>query len=277
MIHEISPHKFDNQYSSQKVFKEDDYILYYSENNILLKRNGENLHLPQKKDFRNLNGDTDCVFLFTLNGVSCFLIWDELHTDGNCIIFQELNFFRNTKQQELAWVAIAGVHLRNWYLQNKYCGVCGSKMKRKADERALTCDDCDTTIYPKISPAIIVAIVSNDKILLARGTNFPGGWYSLIAGYVDVGESLEETVKREVKEEVGLDVWNIRYYKSQPWPLSSSMMIGFIAEADENQPLTIDEKEIAEAAWFKRGELPERPSNLSISGELINKFESGKL
>ena len=123
----------------------------------------------------------------------------------------------------------------------------------------------------------IIAIVCNDKLLLARNANFRGNWYSLIAGYADVGESLEETLAREVKEEVGLDVSNIRYYKSQPWPLSGSMMIGFIAEADDQQPITIDNKEIVEAAWFTRGNLPNHPPTLSIAGEMIEKFENGEL
>lgn len=132
-------------------------------------------------------------------------------------------------------------------------------------------------IYPKISPAIIVAIVCGNNILLARGSNFRGSWYSLIAGYADVGESLEDTVKREVKEEVGLDVRNIRYYKSQPWPLSGSMMIGFVAEADDHQPVSVDRREIAEAAWFTRGRLPEYSMRLSIAGEMIEKFDKGEL
>jgi NAD+ diphosphatase len=132
-------------------------------------------------------------------------------------------------------------------------------------------------IYPKISPAIIVAIICNNKILLARSSKFPKNWYSLIAGYVDVGESLEEALIREVKEEVGLDVKNIRYSMSQPWPLSGSMMIGFVAEADENQPVSIDNREISEAAWFTRGNLPAHPPGLSIAGEMIERFEKGEL
>ena len=165
----------------------------------------------------------------------------------------------------------------NWYSQNKFCGKCGAKTQQKPDERAIICPDCNTIVFPKISPAIIVAIICNNKILLARNTNFPGSWYSLIAGYADIGETLEETLIREVKEEVGLEVKNIRYYKSQPWPLSGSMMIGFIAEAYENQSISIDNKEIAEAAWFTRENLPNHSSTISIAGEMIEKFEKGEL
>ena len=101
--------------------------------------------------------------------------------------------------------------------------------------------------------------------------------YSIIAGYADVGESLEETVIREVKEEVGVDITNLRYYKSQPWPVSGSMMIGFFAEADCNQSIKIDNKEITHAAWFTRGNLPNHPNNFSIAGELIDLFEKGEI
>ena len=141
----------------------------------------------------------------------------------------------------------------------------------------MVCPACNTVVYPKISPAIIVAIRSNDKILLANNANFAANWYSLVAGFVDVGETLEETVRREVKEEVGLDVWNIRYYGSQPWELSGSMMIGFIADADENQPIQTDDKEITHAAWFTRDNLPNHPKNVSIAGEMIEQFARGEL
>jgi NAD+ diphosphatase len=140
--------------------------------------------------------------------------------------------------------------------------------------RSIYCSNCKTSIYPKISPAIIVAITCNDKILLAKGTNFRSNFYSLIAGFVDIGESMEEAVIREVKEEVGIDVGNIKYYKSQPWPFSSSLMIGYTAQADDSQLLKIDENEIIEARWFSRENLPPYPSDISIAGELINNFRN---
>ena len=160
-----------------------------------------------------------------------------------------------------------------WFLNNRYCGRCGSKTELKKEERVIVCHECNLEIFPKILPAVIVAIICNNKILLAKGKNYKGDFYALIAGYVDIGESIEETVIREVKEEVGLDIKNIKYYKSQPWPFSSSLMLGFTAEADDTQQIIIDEKEIKEAGWFTRGNLPTHASSLSISGELIAAFE----
>ncbi len=277
MLHEIAPHRFNNEFLAHKTVSDNDFILHFQKDSIFLKTNGNGLEIPRKKDFGAISDQTETIFLFRLNDVPCFLVWDEIKTDNPQLIYQNISFFRQAKEQEVAWISLAGFHLRNWYAQNRFCGMCGTRMQHKADERALVCPNCKNTVYPKISPAIIVAITCNDRILLARNANFPGHWFSLIAGYADVGESLEETVVREVKEEVGIDVWNIRYYKSQPWPLSGSVMIGFVAEADENQPIRIDDREIAEAAWFKRGSVPPHPLKISIAGEMIEKFEKGEL
>ncbi|MFN8207864.1 MAG: NAD(+) diphosphatase [Bacteroidales bacterium] len=244
---------------------------------MLLKTNENGHEIPRFKDFPEISNSKNNTFLFSLDEIPCFLVWDDPGPLESTFQFIEISFFRKTRQQEVAWVCITGLHLFNWYTQNKFCGKCGARTQQKPDERALLCPQCNTTAYPKISPAVIVAIISSDKILLARNANFPGSWYSLLAGYADVGESLEETVIREVKEEAGLDVHNIRYYKSQPWPLSGSLMIGFVAEADEKQPIVIDANEITEAAWFQRGELPSHPHNISIAGEMIERFERGEL
>lgn len=277
MIQDIFPHRFNNRYLANLSMGDTDYILHYHVNTLLLKAIGDEFELPQKRDFPELSDNLNGIFLFTLNDIPCFLVPDSLLTDKPGFIYKEINFFRSIRQQEIAWISIAGYHLMNWYTQHKFCGKCGTGTQLKVDERAIICPECNHVVFPKISPAIIVAIISNNKILLARNTNFQGSWYSLIAGYVDIGESLEETLVREVKEEVGVDVKNIRYYKSQPWPLSGSMMIGFVAEADENQPISIDDKEITDAAWFTRGNLPNHSSTISIAGEMIEKFEKGEL
>ena len=277
MIHEIYPHRFNNHYIPFKKIGEMDFIFHYNGDKILLRTCGDEFEIPRRIDFPEIRDEAENTFLFTFDEVPCFLLLDDMKAVKPGFVYKELSFFRYTRQQEIAWVSLAGFHLMNWYSQNLFCGKCGAGTRQKPDDRAIICTNCNTIIYPRISPAVIVAITCNDKILLARNSNFAGNWYSLIAGYVDIGESLEEALIREVKEEVGLDVKNIRYYKSQPWPLSGSMMIGFVAEADENQPVSTDNKEIAEAAWFTRGNLPDHSLNLSIAGEMIEKFESGEL
>jgi len=277
MINEIAPHHFNNRFQPRQSMGDNAVVLYYQGNNMLWKILGEGYDLPRKGDLTQILDEKKVIFLFTLDDTACFLYTGDLDIERSGFQFKDISFFRTQVRQELAWISLAGYHLKTWYEQNRFCGKCGSQNIHKPDERALVCSSCNHIVYPKISPAIIVAIISNDKLLLARNSAFPSAWYSLIAGYADVGESLEECVIREVKEEVGLDVWNIRYYKSHPWPLTGSLMIGFIAEADENQPICIDHDEIAEAAWFTRDNMPNHPPTLSISGEMIELFAKGEL
>lgn len=277
MIQDIHPHSLDNQYLPGLEPGDEDFILHFTGNSLLLRTRDAAFEIPRKQDIASFPEHVACTYLFSLDGVACFLVWNELFAEGDGLVFKEISFFRLASPKEVAWASLVAYHLRNWYEQHRFCGKCGSTTQHKADERALVCPHCEITVYPKISPAIIVAIVSGDRILLARNARFPGSWYSLVAGYADIGETLEEVVKREVREEVGLDVWNIRYYKSQPWPLSGSMMVGFMAEADVNQPVVIDGQEITEAAWFTRGSLPNHSSTISIAGEMIERFERGEL
>lgn len=277
MIQDIFPHSFNNHFNAGAKPSANDFILIFDDNAVLLKISENEISLPCRGELDFLAPYNSGIFLFTLDNNACFLVFDKIHINNDKFILENISFFRTASQQEIAWVCIAALHLRNWYVQNRFCGNCGKELSHKIDERAMQCLDCGNIVYPKISPAVIVAIVCGDKILLARNSIFPGAWFSLIAGFVDVGETLEETVVREVKEETGLDVKNIRYYKSQPWPLSSSLMVGFVAEADDSQQLEIDTNELAEAMWFKKGNLPEHPRNISIAGEMIEKFEIGLL
>jgi NAD+ diphosphatase len=277
MINEISPQRFNNTFSNPNEINDKDFVFCFKQDSLMLKMKGEEVELPRKKDISSITDLTKRTFLFTIDSVSCFLIWDFPVLDEKQFVFKNIHFFRTFEHKEIAWGCIVSFQLMNWYAQNRFCGKCGSATVEKPDERAVICPNCSHTVYPKISPAIIVAIVSGENILLASNSNFRSNWFSLVAGYADIGESLEETVIREVKEEVGIDVRNIRYYKSQPWPFSGSMMIGFIAEADSKQKIQVDNSEITEAKWFTRSNLPNHPSALSISGELIELFEKGKI
>jgi NAD+ diphosphatase len=276
MIQDIFPHQFGNTFKPNAQLHDNDYIFHYKDNTLLLKTDGDVYALPQKKDFQTIT-EANAVFLFTLNHLNCFWVTGDVKMNACNFEYHELNFFRSLKQKEIAWVGPVGHQLKTWYEQNRFCGKCGTKNDFKEDERAMICPDCKHVTYPKISPAIIVAIRSGNKILMVKGSSSRIKYYALVAGYAEIGESLEQTVVREVKEEVGLDVTNIRYYKSQPWPFSGCMMVGFTAEADENQPFKLDPNEIAEAHWYTKDNMPEHSPNISIGGELIEQFIKGNI
>ncbi len=272
MLNEISPSIFNNKYDHYHEISDEDYLLCYRDNQVLLKKSGEDYEIPRKKDF---NGDIESpVYLFSIDSTRCFGLVDSAVNQAS-FEFHDIFVLRNLKSKESAWIGSVGHQLMTWHNNNRYCGRCGSKTELKKEERAAVCPQCNLVTFPNISPAIIVAITCKNKILLAKGKNYKGDFYALIAGYVDVGESIEETVAREVKEEVGLDIWNLKYIKSQPWPFSGSLMLGFTAEADDTQPIIIEENEIKEAGWFDRHNLPAHASAISISGDLIAAFEKG--
>jgi len=168
-------------------------------------------------------------------------------------------------------LAIAGraLQLIDWDQKNHYCGRCGTKTKHREKERCRECPSCGYLSYPKLAPAIMALVKREDKILLARGPHFPKEMYSVLAGYLDPGETLEQCVAREVFEEVGIKVKNICYFGSQPWPFSRSLMIAFLCDWEEGE-IQIDEVEIEKAGWFGKHDLPKLPPNLSISRLLID-------
>ena len=170
--------------------------------------------------------------------------------------------------------SIAGraVQILLWDHTHRFCGRCGQPTVNAPAERAKLCPNCGLLSFPRLSPAVIMLIQRGDEFLLARNKAFAGGFFSVLAGFVEPGESLEEAVVREVREEVGLDVTHIRYFGSQPWPFPHSLMIGFTAEYAAGE-IQLQADEIAEAAWYsRRGELPRLPGKLSIARRLIDWF-----
>ena len=167
--------------------------------------------------------------------------------------------------------AVAGraVQVIGWAEAHRYCGRCATPTVRDPAERCLRCPRCELSSYPRISPTIITLVRRGDQALLARSARFPRAFYSTLAGFVEVGESLEQTLHREVREEVGVEVENVRYFGSQPWPFPHSLMIGFFADHAGGE-IRIDGQEIADARWFDARELPEVPPRISIARRLID-------
>jgi NAD+ diphosphatase len=178
------------------------------------------------------------------------------------------DFFGRIPDQELAIASLA-VRLITFDRNTRFCGRCGAPTRQLRTERAKFCGDCNLITYPRISPAIIVRVQNGDRILLARSPRFPSGQYSVLAGFVEPGENLEHAVRREVREETGIEVTNIRYFGSEPWPFPDSLMIGFTADYAGGE-IRIDNHEIAAADWFDRDHLPLLPpKRMSISRALI--------
>ena len=169
------------------------------------------------------------------------------------------------------WWAIAGraVQISAWWHSHQYCGTCGKPTAPRDAERALGCGDCNTLHYPRIAPAVIVLIHRDDEVLLARGRSFGAPMYSTLAGFVEPGENLEQTIRREVREEVGVEVDEIVYRASQSWPFPHSLMLGFTARWSSGD-IQIDESEIVDAQWFKVDSLPNIPPPFAISRWLID-------
>lgn len=175
---------------------------------------------------------------------------------------------------ELSAAAGYARQLADWNSNFRFCGRCATPASLVPGEHARKCPRCYLVSYPRISPAVIVSVLKDDQILLARAKNFSDKeMYSVLAGFVEPGESLEEAVRREVMEEVGIAVTNIRYFKSESWPFPDSLMVGFTADYQSGF-LQTDNVEIIEAGWFKADALPKVPHRRSLSCELIRRFLS---
>jgi len=155
-----------------------------------------------------------------------------------------------------------------WDKNTKFCGVCGGQMKMQT-EISKKCEHCGKQVWPSLATAVIVRISRGDKVLLVHARNFKGNFFSLVAGFVETGETLEEAVRREVMEETGLTIKNIRYFASQPWPYPSGLMIGFTADYESGE-LKLQREELSAGSWFTRDDLPQMPEKLSIARRLID-------
>ncbi len=203
-------------------------------------------------------------------GEACFAVEIDDIVEIDALRFQVGNLYHLLGRVDDQLFALTGraAQLLDWERDHRYCGRCGSPMEPAAGERAMACGRCRTLLYPRISPCVITLVTRGDEMLLARNARFPRPMYSTLAGFIEAGESAEETLRREAYEEVGVEVGEIRYFSSQAWPFPNQLMLGYFAEyaGGEIRP---DEQEIAEANWYHPRELPPVPPPASIAGQLI--------
>ena len=221
------------------------------------------------------------VYLFSIDEMRCFY-WKI--PDGRAELFIKDGFrlakrqdFRRLYPKHLAFASVTACMLDGWYRANRYCGKCGKKLVHDTKERMLYCPNCDNRIYPRINPAVIVAVTDGDRLLLTtyKGREYKN--YALVAGFTEIGESFEDTVRREVMEEAGLSVKNIRYYGSQPWAFADNLLAGYFCEVDGDATIRIDEEELATAEFFERDEIPVEYTDSSLTNEMICAFKNRKV
>nr|WP_225426259.1 NAD(+) diphosphatase [Levilactobacillus brevis] len=264
----------NNQYNSSRIPQKDDFILVYSSNRVLLM-NSNTLPTFEFVDKEWHFHSEDYTYLLAVNDVSFFLVTMPVEEKGE-YHFEPVQALRDIQPQWLSFASATAAHLGGWYYTHQFCGVCSKPLVQDVTERALVCRSCGHKIYPEISPAIIVAITNGDKILL---TKFLTGYkkYALLSGYVEVGETLEDTIKREVSEEVGLSVHNIKYYSSQPWAFTHSLLMGFtaeLAELDKDLAINLETDELSKAQWFERDNIPHDDKTLSLTWNMIEAFRN---
>lgn len=185
--------------------------------------------------------------------------------------FEGLRQVYDRLDEDLFWIAARAVQIVDWDRTHRLCGRCAVPLKTSQTERAKECPKCGLLHFPRLAPAIIVLIEWGNELLLARSRHFMPGMYSVIAGFVEPGESLEEAVVREVREEVGVSIKDIKYFGSQPWPFPHSLMVGFTATYAGGE-ISLDDTEIEDAGWFTADRLPRIPGKISIARKLIDWF-----
>ena len=291
MLQDIYPHLFNIQYLLEldgtlkiPTPTDNDYVLVFDRETVLLYPSATedgrySITFPRICDISTAGDRLNLCYLFSIDEQRFFLSLtekDDLPALPESGSFFPIGRLRMAEPMHQVFAALVGSHLFHWYDSNRLCGHCGHAMQHSSAERALACPNCHRVEYPRISPAVIVALTDGDKLLMTRYADRPYKQWALIAGFCEVGESIEDTVRREIREEVGLDVGNLRYYKSQPWPFSDSLLMGFFADVVGDTTPHCDAKELAEAQWFERAELPKNPDQMSLTQEMVRLFASGK-
>ena len=283
MIQDILPAKFYNHFQNYEASEKDFVFLFY-EGKVLVRYNqfSKELSFPLFEDFSNQT--LSATYLFSIDNQKYFLIPEKTEQPASlsAFAFYTLRQLRDMplapKAKTFLFAAFSAYHLWKWYDDNKFCGHCGKPLVHDTLERALYCGECKSKIYPRINPAVIIGILNQkkDKILI---TKYRTGYAhsALVAGFTEFGETLEQTVEREVMEEVGLKVKNISYYKSQPWALAQDILAGFFCEVDGDETIKMDESELKYAEWVSRDEVELQPNDYSLTNEMMKMFKSGTI
>ncbi len=270
MVGPVSTPRFVPGHEPPPRGREDAFLFAAQGLELLIEEREGTILIPKGTMLPSLTADAH--FIGVLDGVDCYAApWPKgQEPPPGLTLVTARTLFRQVDEVVLA-VAGRALAIAEWDLTHRFCGRCATRTDLVPGQRARRCPSCHTPFYPRISPAVIVLVTRGDTMLLARAPTFPEPFFSTLAGFVEPGESLEEAVHREVKEEAGIELKNVRYFGSQPWPFGRSLMVGFTAEYAGGE-LRADGQEIVEANWFTVDKLPKIPPRLSIARHLIDAF-----
>lgn len=269
------PNKFNIDFDSRKI-DENDFILSYDKRTILC-RFDENSHtvFPRPDD---LDYNVNSVFAFSIDGQRYFLSLDE-EINAKGFEYTNINLLKTAYSDINQFAGITGFHYNAFHRENHFCGICGGKLEHDAEKRCMICTKCKNEIFPKISPAVIVGIIDDktDSIVLTKYAEGDYKKYALVAGFAEMGESAEDAARREVMEETGLEITDLKYYKSQPWGYAQNLLIGFFAKVKNSREIHMDETELSEAVWVNRTDINAQPNSISLTGEMMWRFKTSKI
>ena len=279
MIQDIFPLVMKNQYE-KKVPASNDRVLSFQEDRIFVREGERSDYLcyGELTDWCGVSGEPipAAVYLFSLGECAYFLAdLPEAFVEKaqeNGFSYVRMFAMRRKKPKELVFAAATAWHLYVWYRDNRICGRCGQRLLHSETLRMLSCPCCGNQVFPKIAPAVIVGVTNGESILLTKYADREYTRYALVAGFTEIGETAEETVRREVFEETGLLVSEPRYYGSQPWGFDLNLLLGYFCEVKEASALRLDEEELADAAWVHYSELPRDEEGLSLTQRMIGAF-----
>ena len=270
MLQQIAPRHLDNQYRPQAIGPGAKLCIFRGKEILVSLRDGEVI-LPEWEQLKD--SILRSVYLFSIDETPYFLV--ELAPDAALpegFGYDSVRAHRRLHPKYTVYAEMTAWHLYVWYRDNQFCGRCGKPTRHDGKLRMLSCPDCGNSIFPKICPAIIVGVTDGDRILLTKYSGREYKNYALIAGFTEIGETAEETVQREVFEETGVHVKNIRYWATQPWGVDTDLLLGYFADLDGSADITLDREELSLAGWYSRSELDIPADDVSLTNDMIRAF-----
>ena len=267
MIQDIYPQSYDLTYALKPI-RENDTVVLLKERKVALIEG----KLPLYKDLKTGN-DEDFIYLFSISHKAYFTSLKK-HDE---LAYHPLRPSLSLLEKPDGFALSTAAHLHDWYSSHRYCGACGSPLLKDKQERALICPQCGQRFYPVIAPAVIIGLIDEDRILISRyaGRDYKG--IALLAGFCEIGETAEDTCRREVWEEVGLQIRDISYFASQPWGIDNNLLLGYFAHLDGSDQIRLDRNELSSAQWIKRKDLPVNSDLSTLTATMIEAFRSGRI